>query len=319
MAGIKATDVQYILNTITIQGYQDALGLNHDFLDRLGGFKVGKARIQPKIHYGANTTAGSYGESDDISGAGRQQRRTLELPYKRVYVTVGVDGLQEAISTSGGMTDIPNLLTEEINDGIEDLLDEINTQLLGDGTGNSAKDISGVQFHIADDNTWAGLDRTTTAWIQSYINDNATNRNLQVALMRTVHETLTNTRKSNYNEIWTSSTMRKVYSDLMADLVRYISIKVGDVEMEKVTYEGRPIVDFAGYASNRFDFVQKGDWSVKYLPHKSINSKTGQSAMGPFKVKPVSEITDDATFNLIMYVQLVCKNPWKQGSLQDVQ
>lgn len=319
MAGIKASDIQYILNNITIQGYQDALGLNHDFLDRLGGFKAGKARIQPKIHYGGNTTAGSFAESGDISTAGKQSRRTLELAYKRMYVTVGVDGLQDAISTNGGVIDIPNLLTEEINDGIEDLLDEINTQLLSDGTGNSGSDISGVQFHVADDNTWGGLARASYAWIQSYIADNAgSNRNLATALMRTVHETLTNTRKSNYNEIWTSSTMRKVYQDLMGDLVRYLSVKTGDVEMEKVTYENRPIVDFAGYASNRFDFVRREDFSVEYLQHKSLNSK-GESNMGPFKVSKVAEVSDDATFNIIMYVQMVCKNPWKQGSLKDVQ
>ena len=104
MAGIKASDLQYILNTIPIGGYEKAFGLDQTLIGLLGGFTPGPGRLQTPIHYSGNTQAASFAESDDISTAGVQSRRLLSHSYRRVKVTPGLDGLQEAIAKAGGIT-----------------------------------------------------------------------------------------------------------------------------------------------------------------------------------------------------------------------
>lgn len=318
MAGILAADVQYILNSITIPQYVKAFALDQTLLGVLGGLKTGKAIIKTKHHYAGNATAGSFGEGDDISTAGKQSRRNLTHSYKRIYVTAAVDGLVEAISRQGGYDEISDMVLQEANDAMEDLFDELNTQLRGDGTGNSSKDVQGLAYHIEDGNTWGGLARASYSWIQSYINENGgTPRTLTKTLLQNTGDTMVDTRKSNYDMVLTSRTMRNAYEDLLGDAKRYVNVQRGDIVVRELAFDGRPIIPIPGY-SDKFDFIKASDFEVWALPQVA-RSQTGREVRGFVKVEPVSKTSDDTSFNLIMYVNLVCKNPWKAGSLQDVE
>jgi len=319
MAGILAADLQYVLNTIPLSDYQKAFGLDETFVNLVGGLKPGPGRIQIPFHYAGNTTAGSFIEGDDLSTAGKQSRRMLAFDYKRIYVTAGVDGLQEAIANNGGIVGINDLLNSEVMRAVEDLMDELNTQALSDGTGNSSADVSGVQFQIADDNTWGGLARASYAWLQAYQNDNGgEDRALTEELMRTIHNTLVDTRKSKYNAILCGSDIYDAYEDLMGDRKRYIDMKVGDISFKGLSFKQRPLISIPGYAANRMDWIRKGDLVLKYLPIQSVDNKN-RVVKGPFKVEEVAKTSDDTYFNIIMYPQLVCLNPWKQATLKDVE
>ncbi len=321
MAGLKASDVQYILNTIPIGDFMKAFKLDNTFIDLLGGFKVGKGRIQTPIHYAGNSTANSFAESADLSAAGTQARRTLDHSYRRVYVTPGLDGLQEAIASAGGIQNITDLMLAEVQGAVEDLLDEINTQLLSDGTGNSNADIDGIQFQVADDNTWGGLARGSYSWLQSYVLDNSgTDRDLTLALLRSMGDTLDNTRKSKWDAIFTSKTVYNAYEDLFGDKKRIdmVETKAGDLVQRRLAYDNRPIYAIPGYDTNRMDFVERKNLSIQYLP-QTARDTLNRVTTGIFKVEPVSVVSDDSAFNIIAYLNLVATNPWKCGSLQDVQ
>lgn len=319
MAGIKAADLQYILNTIPLKGYQKAFGLDQTFINVMGGLRPGPARIQIPIHYAGNTTAASFAESADLKAADKQSRRMVELGWKRVYVTNSVDGLQEAIANAGGVVNINDLVQQEALDAIQDLLDEINTQMLGDGTGNSAANIDGILYHVDDNNTWCSLSRGSYSWLQSYMSQNSgINRDLTETLLRTVHNTLIDTRKSNYDAILCGSTAADAYEALMGDSKRYTDVQIGDVAMKALAFKQRPIIPIPGYTENRFDFIKRSEWAAYYLPQVSRDSY-GRQIQGPFKVEPYYAGTDDTTFIIIAYVQLVCFNPWHQGCLDDVE
>lgn len=319
MAELRAADVQYVLNSIPYSDYQTAYGLDTKFIDRLGGFKPGPGRIQIPFRYAGNSAKGSFGEGDDISAAGHQSRRMLSMDYKRVYITFGVDGLQEAIAKAGGIVNITDLVVDEALNAIQDLLDEINTQLLGDGSGNSGKHIDGILYHIDDDNTWMGLSRASYSWTQSYISGNGgTSQSLTKALLRGVSDTLKDVRKSNYTAIYTSTALRNAYEDLLEDAKRYVDIRVGDLVVQELAFDGKPLIAFPGYASNRLDFVRESDFDIYFLPQTS-QDQLGRTVTGIFKVEPVAKVSDDATFNVIAYLNMVCRNPWKQGALVDVE
>lgn len=319
MAGIKATDLQYVLNTIPMREYQKAFRLDTTFSDLMGGLRPGPARIQIPIHYAGNTTAGSFAESADLKTADKQSRRMVELPWKRVYATFSVDGLQEAIANAGGVVNINNLVQTEAMDAVADLLDEINTQAMGNGTGNSAADIDGLFYHLDDDNTWCSLNRGSVAWVRAYLSANSgTDRDLTEALLRTMHNTLVDTRKSNYDLVLTSHTVADAYEGLMGDKVRMTNVQVGDIALPALSFKGRPVVPVPGFETNSMAFLQRGDWELLYLPQVSTDSY-GRTVNGPFKIEPYYPGTDDRTLTIIAYVQLVCKNPFKNGALVDVQ
>jgi hypothetical protein len=319
MAGIKAADLQYVLNTIPMAQYFKAFGLDVTFLNLMGGLRPGPARIQIPIHYAGNATAASFAESGSLATAGKQSRRMVELGWKRVYATLSVDGLQEAIAAAGGVVNINNLVQTEAMQAIQDLLDEINTQMLSDGTGNSSADIDGIWYHIDDDNTWCSLARGSYSWLQSYFADNSgTDRDLTEALMRGVHNTLIDTRKSNYSHILTSSTVADAYEALMGDRVRMVNVPVGDITLPALAFKGRPVIPIPGFETNSMAFIDRNLWEAVYLPQVSTD-QYGRKVEGPFKVEPYYPGTDDRTLILIAYVQLVCKNPWKQAALVDVQ
>jgi len=319
MAGIKATDLQYVLNTTPMNAYFQAFGLDTTFLDIFGGLRPGKASNQIPIHYAGNATAGSFAESADLKTAGHQSRRMFTLGYKRVHGTFGVDGLQEAIANAGGVVNITDLVQAEALGTIKDLLNEINTEMLGDGTGNSSADIDGIWYHIDDNNTWCSVARSGTAYTQAYLSANSgTDRDLQKSLMLGVHNVLVSTRKSNYTHILTSPTLDDSYEALLDDRVRLMNVKIGDITLPAKEFKQRPIIPIPAFEANSMAFIKASDWEPVYLPQVSLDS-WGRQIQGPFKVEPYYAGTDDTTFIVTAYVQLVCKNPWQQGALVDVQ
>ena len=317
---LTVSDLQYVLNVISDKGYQKTFN-NKAKLFGMLRLRPGQGKIGVKYHYAKNISGGSFGEGDDLSTSGKQSRKELTFPYKEVYKTIEVSGLSEALSKANGVKDIKNILKQEIVDASEDLIKEIETQLLGDGTGNSFKDIQGILYHIAESGNYAdqGLDRSTYTWLKSYINDNGgTLRSLTKALVRDVHNTLVDDRGISYTHILTSSTIADAYEDLMGDKVRYMDVKEGDAFVKRLLIKDRPVITIPGYPANRMDFVVFDELEIKYLPQETTDS-LGRTNKGMFKVKELSTTKDATLASVICYLNLVCKNVYHAGSLQDIQ
>lgn len=318
MAGIRAADVQAILNTTASQQFVKTFQNDSSFLGRIP-LKRGKARIQWPVHYGGNASVSSFGEGDDITVTGKQSRKLAELPYKRAKVAISVDGLQQAISEAGGHIGVGDLLADELLKSIEDLKANINTQLLGDGTGNIGKDITGIQAAINNSGVYAGLDRATYAWWKAHVAGNGgIARNLDKPLLRAMKNELKGNRSSSYSAIWTSHDMYDAYEGLLDAQKRFIATKVADIQQQVLSFDNTPLIALPGYPAGRMDFVRESDFELLYLTHKVVDS-TGKQVEGIFKVERLAQTTDDMAFAVIVYMQLRCRNPWKQGALLDVQ
>ncbi len=315
------SDLQYVLNTFSPEGYQKAFNNKAPFFGHLR-IRPGKGKIGVKYHYAKNTSGGSFSEGDDLSTAGKQSRRELTFPWKQVYKTIDVSGLSEAVAKSGGVKDIKDMIKQELMDATEDLIKEINDQLLLDGTGNSAADIQGLQYHIADSGNYAeqALDRASNTWLKSYVNDNGgVNRAITKILINDVHNTLLETRGVNYNQVWTGAAVFSAYEDLLGDKVRYTQIQFGDLFFNALMIHGRPVIAIPGYPANRMDFVVADEFEVQYLPVESQDSLGRVIKNGMFKVKELSTVKDATVAAVITYMNLVCKNVYHAGSLQDVE
>lgn len=115
------------------------------------------------------TNLGSYSGFDRFSVDQQNTRDTLQFTPSQEYCSITLSGIQLAVN-KGDMA-VVDLAATEFEQRGNDLKNEFAAQIYGDGTGNSSKDLVGLEA-IVDDGTTAGtygsLSRTT------YPNLNAT-------------------------------------------------------------------------------------------------------------------------------------------------
>lgn len=317
---LTLSDVQYILNSIPITGYKKAFNNKAPFFNHVKVKPSKTGEIVIPFHYAGNSGGGSFAEGDTLTTGGKQSRRKLHFAWKRVYKPISVDGLVQAVSRNGGVFKINDSIKDEVFHATRDLIKDIDTQLKGDGTGNSGKDIQGIKYHIADSGNYANenLARETYAWLASHVNDNGgVKRDLSKALIREVHNELLDNRGVSYNQVWTSSALYDAYEDLMGDKARYVNLQVGDLFMKTLLIKNRPLIPFPGYP-DQMDFVEADEIYVEYLVQEAKNSR-GEVAKGMFKVEELPTSKDATDLAVIAYLNMVCENPYCQASLQDIQ
>ena len=254
------------------------------------------------VRYAGNSSAGSYGEGDTAAGAGNQGFKKAFLTWKLNKVEVEVSGLAQAIGDNGGMI-VPALRTE-LDLGLSDMRGNINTQLMSDGTGNSGKDITGLYAAIADTGTYAELDRGTYTWWKSYVSANGgTERALTEELMRDV-KTAVEARGGRVRAIYTSSKQWYAYGDILRTERRQMNPTTLTGGYQALDFEGVPLIKVPGYDTNRMDFVDEE--LLEYVVLKD------------FEAKPMAKTKDSDVIWVTHYSQLVCRNPYRMGSLQDL-
>ncbi len=202
----------------------------------------------------------------------------------------------------------------------------IETQLLSDGTGNSGKDITGIQAAIGDTGTYAGLDRSTYTWWKAYVSANGgTPRNLTEDLIAgVVDECLDRGADLSTLEIWCGPTQWRKFGALYKGERRQKPEKLvgGYLALE---YEGIPVIRVPGYGSGRMDVVDVGQFSYKMLPvtsssplAKQLRNVIAVPGMPGFGILVLGAVKDALEFWIIHYSQLKCANSYVQGSLQDL-
>lgn len=103
---------------------------------------------------------GSYGKGDTFSTDFKEVMTDLRLPWKRNYVQLSLDGLDEAVNR--GAARIRNYAETMKDVAKMTLPNKVGYQLYGDGTGNAGKDIDGVQIAINNTGTYGGVTRAAT-------------------------------------------------------------------------------------------------------------------------------------------------------------
>ncbi len=280
----------------------EALFTNTFLLTRIQQKQGAGDGVRWPVRYAGNTSAGSYAEGDSGAGAGNQGFKKAFLGWKLNKVEVEVSGLAQAVGDAGGMI-VPALRTE-LDLGLADVRGNINTQLMSDGTGNAGKDITGLFAAIADTGTYAGLDRGTYTWWKSYVSANGgTPRNLTEELMRTVKSTI-EARGGRVTAIYAGSAQWYRYGDLLRAERRQQNPTSLTGGYQALDFEGVPLIKVPGYSQTRMDFVDEE--LLEYMVLKD------------FEAKPMAKTKDSDVIWVTHYSQLVCRNPYRMGSLQDL-
>jgi len=272
-----------------------------------------KGKIYWKARYAGNTSAASYGETDTTATAGYQAFEEAVLDPKYVKVEIQITGPAQAISDAGGA--LIDVLKDEMEGGMNDLVDEMNTQLYGDGTGNSSKDLTGLAAGVDDATnvaTYANLARGTYAWWKAlYMGNDGDARPLTLDLMK---DTFRLQRKNGgkLDLILTNPDHSSQYEDLLTPVAqnRYQVQEGGKVGegvgagATNLFFKGVPIVDDNGCPEGKMYFLDRR-W-IKYRILKQ------------FSVKEMGATTDATQLWLRHYGNLQVKDPKKQAQIADL-
>ena len=128
-----------------------------DTVDVRGGEKI----LQPVL-YATTEAVGSYSGYDTLSTTPTAQITAAEYDWKQSYANITIDGLSQM--KNSGPEAVLNLLQKRVQAAQMSLKNDLSTQLYSDGTGNSSKDITGLQAAIDNgDNvaTYGGIARAS--------------------------------------------------------------------------------------------------------------------------------------------------------------
>lgn len=172
-----------------------------------------------------------------------------------------------------------------------------------------------------DDNTYAGIDRSTATYWAPYVNDNSgTNRTLTEAYMMDVFDTLTETRDSEPNEIWCGVTAWNALSRLVGTSQTQANYAIlhnnaEDIRAGAITihWKGIPCIRMRNMDTNAMYFLNFEDGS------EGTGIELLRQHDDDFIVTPESTNAYDECVSIAGHYQLVVWNPWKQGALKDVQ
>ena len=327
MARLLATDVQYILNTIPGGEWSKAFAENREMINFFGGLQplpksmgIKDNGVQIPIYYSQNGSFVSYAEGDANPTAGHATQKYYTQPFKRYHGATGTDGLLDAIKNYQGFgLGTQNEIMFQMQDLISAGLTAIDDDLALDGSGNTAADIQGIWYHVADTGTWNGADKASVAHIASYINDNSgTDRTLTKSMVDDVIDTMRTTRKVRFDAVGMGNEAYHAYEQVYSDYRQDVNVKKGDLYIREHAVDGQPVYRLP-IDTNHMVFLRKSDWGLYYLPQVSISSDGLKKSEGPWAVERIGTGYDATDYVIRIYATLVCKNPWAQAALKDVE
>lgn len=326
MARLLATDVQYILNRLPGDVWNKMFAEGREMINFFGGFKpypkgkpVYDNGVIIPVAYSQNASVASYTEGTANPTAGHSSKRNFSQPWKRYHGATGIDGLLAAINEFQGIGLGDDLLVNEMVDLQSAAFNAINTDLATDGSGNSGYVIQGVFYHVTDTGTWNTADKASLTYLQSYVSDNSgTDRSLTKVLLDDVFDTMKFTRRVTPTDIVFGSEAFHAYEELYADYRQDTGGGVRDLYLQGYGVNGNNVTRLP-IDTNHILILRKSDWDLYYLPQKTASPDKLQYVEGPWKVEQVATGTDSEDFVVRIYVTLVCRNPYAQAALQDVQ
>ena len=114
------------------------------------GFKEqadGGSQIEMSLEYATNTTFKSYGELETLDTTRIDVFDAARYTWKISAGTVVWSDLEQLRATAASRKF--DVIAEKLENGKDSLINTLNSQMWSDGTGNSSKDIGGLQYLIS--------------------------------------------------------------------------------------------------------------------------------------------------------------------------
>ncbi|MEE9568359.1 MAG: phage major capsid protein [Candidatus Binatia bacterium] len=301
-----ASTAELIL-TMYDQQVSDSIVQSVEILGYLPKRGVGTKGATWKHHYGRNTSA-TYIATDtgSVQTADVQDYDEATLALKTNTASIEISILAASAETEEQIADVWG---EEIDRGINDLVQNLSDTIWTDGTGNSNADITGFAAGIDNgDNvgTYAGLARSSFSWWKSILD--ATGGDLSTALFYSMWTALRK-RGAIISHIFTDPDQHAAYEQLVAPGggARYDVTRTGQGETigigaKSLMFKNIPVIDCGNAPAGKVWFMDMRDISFRDRINFGVEDKSqGTSTLG-------------RKFALYQIHQLQVRNPYRQGA-----
>ena len=312
---VLAADWANIVQTVYADVFPVALNRISFIWSRLA--ELGKVRqinrnnIDWRVNSAGHGNVTAIDDGETLPSPGKQTVVNPQLQFKILIATISV-GRQVQRASFAADSSVADALAWETQRTIEDMAREIHLDLVGSAA--STKNITGLQDALNASNTYAGIARGANTFWQPYVNDNGgTDRALTEALLEDVVDTLKTQRGARISEAWCGVTawnaLRQLIYTTLAPARNNTPERLAAGAMA-LEWEGIRFVKVPDYDLNRIDFVDlDSEGGIEYLVQSDQD----------FMVAPEATDSFDTRVSITHMSQLVCWNPFKQGSLQDVE
>ena len=263
----------------------------------------GGAQIVVPIIYGTNTTAGSYAGDDTIAITAQTGITAAEYSWKQYAASVTITGIEEA--KNNGEAEIIDLLEGKVMQAEETIIQNMNTMFWGDGTGNSSKDMNGLNKLVGTGLTVGGIDATDADndWWRSDLTNQA-----GVLTVAAMAKTYNNVSVGNDQPtiIISDQDEYEAYEALLQPNLRYTDAKVADAGFQNLLFKGAPVT---------YDSDTNLDGKMFFLNNKYLRLVAHTDTWfqpTPF-VRPTNQ---DARYaQILCYGELTTSNRARQGMI----
>ena len=319
--GLIATTIERWIPTLveqifTSKPFMWALEKSGSIEDEPGGTSI----VQPLI-YGESANVGSYADYDVFATDPNDGISAAEFPWRQFYGLLHISGIEAAMNS--GEEAILNLLESRGKQLQLSMSEEIERQLLDDGSGNAVKDFDGIAAIISNaDPSWGdlgGIDRGSNAYWQAFVEDfaAATISTLQ-GKMRTVYNTIS---KGNEHPNFLLGTQAafEAYEGQLIDQARYEDMEMADGGFQNLLFKGAPFT-YSEYADRAFtvNAVATAEDPIWFMNLDYIHLKKLASVwFNPTDM--LQPVNQDAFYKtLLCYGNLTTSNASRQGVLHSV-
>ena len=267
----------------------------------------GGAKIVVPVIYGTNSTAGSYSGTDTIDTTAQTGISAAEYDWKQYAATVTISGVEEA--KNNGEAQIIDLLEGKIFQTQETIIENMNTMLFGNGTGNSNKDWLGLSALVGSTGSPGGIDATDAdnSWWRSAVTNQGSSA-ITLASMATLYNNCSVGNDQPTIGI-TGQNQYVAFEALLVDQIRYTDTDMADGGFQNLLFKGCPLT---------FDGTLAGEGKLYFLNTKYLQLVAHSDVW--FKPTPfVRPTNQDAVYSqLLCYGELTTSNRARQGFMYGI-
>lgn len=201
----------------------------------------GGESIVVQLMYGKNSTVRSYDGYEVLDTTPQEGLTAVKYPWKQVAGSVSISRKEER--QNSGQQRIISLLDSRVKQAQISMRDSANAMFFGDGTGNSSKDIFGLQLLVENGAVWgtlAGIDRSLASnawWRNQWIGTVGSFHTNGINKMRTLYN---NCSRGNTHPDFgvADQTTFEAYEAELQPLERFTDTKTGDAGFENLKFKG---------------------------------------------------------------------------------
>lgn len=272
----------------------------------------GHTIVEPLI-YGELSGVKSYRGYDTVAYDQNIPITAAEYPIKHLVAPVSIAESEDIETTGSGDIAVKNLMESKFQIAEKSLKKQFATQLRGDGTGNTGKDITGLGATIATTGTYGGIDRATYTWWKAVVHSNSGQaRPLLTRLMRKLFIALSD-GPDHPDIILTTDPLWNRLAEIMEGKIRITtkdSAYLADLGFQVIEFMGVPVVNDKEATASTMEMLNTKYLKLRYSPAANFRPTKWRRAPGTQFIGQMQEI--------LWSGNITCSNAMMQGKLTDL-